>query len=132
MSTGTTDSLIRLIRSLTKAEKRSFKLYANRNSSGDEELKFLQLFDFIDKNEHYSEEQALLKIKGIKKSQLSNIKAHLYKQLLTSLRLQHVQHMPVIEIRESVDHAQILYQKGSRGRRRNRCKPPAGRRRRRR
>ena len=112
MSTGTTFSLFRLIRSLTKAEKRSFKLYANRNSSGDEELKFLQLFDFIDKNEHYSEEQALLKIKGIKKSQLSNIKAHLYKQLLTSLRLQHVQHMPVIEIRESVDHAQILYQKG--------------------
>src|SRR3989338_11655336 len=84
MSTGTTDSLVRLIHSLTKAEKRSFKLYANRNSSGDEELKYLQLFDFIDKTDPYYDEQALQKIKGIKKSQLSNIKAHLYKQVLTS------------------------------------------------
>ena len=46
MSTGTTDSLVRLIHSLTKAEKRSFKLYANRNSSGDEELKYLQTLRF--------------------------------------------------------------------------------------
>lgn len=112
MSTGTTDSLVRLIHSLTKAEKRSFKLYANRNSSGDEELKYLQLFDFIDKTDPYNDELVLQKIKGIKKSQLSNIKAHLYKQVLTSLRLQHAHHLPKIEIRESIDHALILYQKG--------------------
>jgi hypothetical protein len=112
MSTGTTDSLIRLIHSLTKAEKRSFKLYATRNSSSPDELKFLQLFDFIDKNEAYSDEQALLKVRGIKKSQLSNIKAHLYRQILTSLRLQHANHLPKIEIRESIDHALILYRKG--------------------
>ena len=49
MSTGSTDSLVRLISSLSKAEKRSFKLYANRNSSSQEEIKYLQLFDFIDK-----------------------------------------------------------------------------------
>ena len=49
MST-TTDSLVNLIHSLTKAEKRSFKLYATRNSSSSDELKFLQLFDFIDKS----------------------------------------------------------------------------------
>ena len=55
---------------------------------------------------------ALQKIKGIKKSQLSNTKAHLYKQVLTSLRLQHANHLPKIEIRESIDHALILYQKG--------------------
>lgn len=112
MSTGTTDSLIRLVHSLTKAEKRSFKLYAARNSSSPDELKFLQLFDFIDKNEAYSDEQALLKVRDIKKSQLSNIKAHLYRQILTSLRLQHANHLPKIEIRESIDHALILYQKG--------------------
>ncbi len=112
MSTGTTDSLVRLIHSLTKAEKRSFKLYANRNSSTPEELKYLQLFDFIDKNEAYTDELVLVKINGLKKSQLSNIKAHLYKQILTSLRLQHAHHLPKIEIRESIDHALILYQKG--------------------
>lgn len=112
MSTGTTDSLVRLIQTLTKAEKRSFKLYASRNSSSPDELKYLQLFDFIDKNAHYSDELALTRIKGIKKSQLSNIKAHLYKHILTSLRLQHAAYLPKIEIRESIDHALILYQKG--------------------
>ncbi|MCC6702376.1 MAG: hypothetical protein IT221_12680 [Fluviicola sp.] len=112
MSTGTTDSLVRLIQSLSKAEKRSFKLYANRNSSTPDELKFLQLFDFIEKNENYTDELVLQKIKGIKKSQLSNIKAHLYKQLLTSLRLIHANHLPSIEIREAIDHALILYHKG--------------------
>ena len=61
MSTGTTDSLVRLIHSLTKAEKRSFKLYANRNTSTPEELKYLQLFDFIDKNEAYTDDLVILK-----------------------------------------------------------------------
>ena len=98
MSTTTTDSLVNLIHSLTKAEKRSFKLYANRNSSSPEELKFLQLFDFIDKATQYADEQAVSKLKEIKKSQLSNIKAHLYKQLLTSLRLQYISHHIEIEI----------------------------------
>lgn len=114
MSTGTTDSLVRLIHALSKAEKRSFKLYANRNSSSPEELKYLQLFDFIEKTrpETYSDELALNKISGIKKSQLSNTKAHLYKQILTSLRLQHANYLPKIDIRESIDHALILYRKG--------------------
>jgi hypothetical protein len=112
MSTGITDSLIRLIQSLSKAEKRSFKLYANRNSSSQEALKYMQLFDFIEKTEYYSDELVLTKIPEIKKSQLSNMKAHLYKQLLTSLRLQHASHLPEIEIRETIDHALILYHKG--------------------
>jgi hypothetical protein len=112
MSTGTTENLIRLVRSLTKAEKRSFKLYANRNSASAEELKYLKLFDLIDKTEGYTDELALARIGDIKKSQLSNIKAHLYKQILTSLRLQHASYLPAIEVREMLDHALILYRKG--------------------
>lgn len=111
MSTTSTDNLIKLIQSLTKAEKRSFKLYANRNSSTPEELKFLQLFDFIDKTYNYTDELVLNKISDIKKSQLSNIKAHLYKQLLTSLRLQYISHHIEIEIRELIDYSTVLYQK---------------------
>lgn len=111
MSTTTTESLVNLIHSLTKAEKRSFKLYATRNSSSQDELKFLQLFDFIDKNTQYSDELADQKLKSIKKSQLSNIKAHLYKQILTSLRLQYISHHIEIEIRETIDYATVLYQK---------------------
>jgi hypothetical protein len=111
MSNQNSDGLIRFIQSLSKSEKRSFKLYATRNSSSDD-LKFLQLFDFIEKTDHYSDELALKKLKEIKKSQLSNLKAHLYKQLLTSLRLQYLSRRTDSEIRENIDSAQILYQKG--------------------
>jgi hypothetical protein len=111
MSTTPTDSLVKLIQSLTKSEKRGFKLYANRNSSTPEELKFLQLFDFIDKTAIYSDEVALSKLASIKKAQLSNIKAHLYKQILTSLRLQYISHNVEIEIRETIDYATVLYKK---------------------
>lgn len=111
MSNVNSDGLIKLIQSLTKSEKRSFKLYATRNSSSDE-LKFLQLFDFIEKTENYSDELAIQKLPQLKKSQLSNIKAHLYKQVLTSLRLQYLSRRSDSEIRESIDYAQILYRKG--------------------
>jgi tetratricopeptide (TPR) repeat protein len=112
MSTGISDHLIQLIQSLSKAEKRSFKLYATRNITSVSEMKFVQLFDFIEKTADYSDKAALKKLITIKKTQLSNIKAHLYKQVLTSLRLQHANHIPTITIRESIDHAFILYHKG--------------------
>lgn len=112
MSNQNSDGLFRLIQSLTKSEKRSFKLYATRNSSSPDDLKFLQLFDFIEKTENYSDDSAVQKLTQIKKSQLSNIKAHLYKQILTSLRLQYLSRRTDSEIRESIDCAQILYQKG--------------------
>jgi hypothetical protein len=112
MSTVSTDALFRLIQSLSKAEKRSFKLFANRNSSSVEELKFLKLFDFMDKSEAYSDDDVFKKLPEIKKSQLSNLKAHLFKQVLGSLRLQHASHLPTLEIHESIDYAQILHHKG--------------------
>lgn len=112
MSNVNSEGVIKLIKALTKAEKRSFKLYATRNSSSSEDLKFLQLFDFIEKVDHYSDELALKRLPQLKKAQLSNLKAHLYKQVLTSLRLQHLARRPDSEVRELIDHAQILYQKG--------------------
>jgi hypothetical protein len=106
-----TDNLIQLIGSLTKAEKRAFKLYVGRFSSSDN-AKFLQIFDYIDKNKTYSDSELLKKYKDLKKSQLSNLKAHLYKQLLITLRLQHSNNASDIEIRESIDYARVLYDKG--------------------
>jgi hypothetical protein len=61
MSTGISDQLIQLIHSLSKAEKRSFKLYATRNATSTSEMKFLQLFDFIEKTRDYSDKNALKK-----------------------------------------------------------------------
>lgn len=106
-----TENLIQLIGSLTKAEKRAFKLYVGRFSSSDN-AKFLQIFDYIEKTKNYSDQDLLKKYKDIKKSQLSNLKAHLYKQLLISLRLQHSSNSMDIDIRESIDYARVLYDRG--------------------
>ena len=80
------DELFQLIKTLEKGEKRNFKLYVSRNISSDE-LKIITLFDAIDKMDVYDEESILKKNPSIQKQQLSNLKAHLYKQILASLRL---------------------------------------------
>ena len=84
------DQTFTLIKSLTKAEKRNFKLYATRIQS-KEELKFVQLFEVIDKISQYDEEVILKRLPDIKRRQLPNLKRHLYKQILSSLRLIHIQ-----------------------------------------
>ena len=106
-----TDYLIQLINSLTKSEKRQFRLWVKRNQSSGEIL-FLQLFDVLEKQKRYDEQSILKKIPGIKKRQLSNLKAHLYKQLLIALRLLHRSANLDIEIRERIDYARVLYNKG--------------------
>ncbi len=78
--------LFQLVKSLEKSEKRNFKLYVKRNTA-TEDLKIIQLFDALDKMAEYDEHQMLKKAKSISKQQLSNIKAHLYRQILSSLRL---------------------------------------------
>ncbi len=110
MSNRSTDALFQLVKSLEKSEKRNFKLYVKRNSvSGD--LKIIHLFDAIDKMNEYDEDSLLNKNKAIKKQQLSNIKAHLYRQILASLRLLNDDNID-IQIHEQMDHARILYNKG--------------------
>lgn len=105
-----TSQLFDLIKAMSKAEKRHFKLFAARNTSG-RELKFVRVFEVLEKQKIYDEKVLLDRLPMISKNQLSNIKAHLYRQLLTSLRLLQDQE-PDIQIRESLDFAQLLYSKG--------------------
>ena len=105
------DRLFILVKTLTKAEKRNFKLYVTRFQSGGD-TKFLQLFEVLDKMSAYDENQILKKLPNIKKRHLANIKRHLFKQILTSLRLIYIQKNIDIQIREQIDFARILYGKG--------------------
>lgn len=107
-----TDDLLKLVASLNRAEKRHFRLFVKRNQAANAEILFLQLFDILERTGEYDEEYLLKRIKGIKKSQLSNLKAHLYKQLLTSLRLLNRNKDEAITLRENLDYARILYNKG--------------------
>lgn len=105
------DQLFLLINSLSKAEKRNFRLYATRIQSG-KEAKFVQLFDVLDKLDDFDEPAILKRLPAVKKHHLPNLKRHLYKQILTSLRLIHIQKNIDIQIREQIDFARILYGKG--------------------
>ena len=111
MPNRSTDALFQLVKSLEKSEKRNFKLYAKRNSA-TEDLKVVQLFDALDKMNDYNEKELLKKTKSVKKQQLSNIKANLYKQILSSLRLIRDEANIDIHLHEQMDHARILYNKG--------------------
>ena len=104
------DNLFVLVKSLTKSEKRQFTLYVGRMDS-NEDSKFLNLFQLLDKINRYDEK--LILSRGIvSKQQLSNLKAHLYKQILISLRMNPMHKNIRIQIREQLDFATILYQKG--------------------
>jgi len=111
MSNRFSDSLFQLVHSLEKSEKRNFKLYIKR-SSGNEDLKIIELFDALDKLKEYDEAVLLKKLPSIKKPQLSNIKVHLYKQLLASLRLLKSADSIDLQLNEQFDYAHILYKKG--------------------
>jgi hypothetical protein len=111
MPNRNTDILLQLIQSLEKAEKRHFKLYIKRNSAR-QDLKIVQLFDALEKLEDYDEKLLLKKMPSVEKPQLANLKAHLYKQLLASLRLLKSDESIDLQMSEQLDYARILYNKG--------------------
>jgi hypothetical protein len=104
------DSLFLLVKSLTKSEKRQFKLYVGRLGVNSDS-KFLSVFNVLDKMATY-DEAAILKSTAVKKQQLANVKAHLYKQILISLKLTPSHQNVRSQIREQLDFASILYHKG--------------------
>src|ERR1700744_3154468 len=111
MANRFSDTLFQLIHSLQKSEKRHFKLYIKRSST-KEDLKIVQLFDAMDKLGDYDEKNLLKKLPGIEKPQLSNLKTHLYKQILASLRLLKSAESIDLQLNEMFDYAHILYKKG--------------------
>lgn len=111
MSNRNPDILFQLIKSLEKAEKRHFKLYITRNSANGD-LKIVRLFDALDKMETYDERVLLKKLPGTEKRQLYNLKTHLYKEILASLRLLKSADSIDLQLHEQFDYAHILYKKG--------------------
>lgn len=105
------DILFQLVHTLEKSEKRHFKLYIKR-SSAKEDLKIIQLFDVLDKMQDYDEKILFKKLPEITKPQLANLKTHLYKELLASLRLLKTTENIDFQLSEHLDNARLLYNKG--------------------
>ncbi len=110
MTNDQKDPLFVLVKSLSKSEKRQFKVYVGRLGVNTDS-KFLALFNHLDKSETL-DEQLIVKKGIVTKQQLSNLKAHLYKQILISLRLSPLHQNIRSQIREQLDFASILYHKG--------------------
>lgn len=111
MPSKSTDALFQLIKSLEKSEKRNLKLFVNRNS-GSESLKSMRVFDALDKMNEYDEALLLKKATGVSKLQLSNTKALLYRQILSSLRVLKDERNTDMQLHEMLDNARLLYNKG--------------------
>ena len=110
MTKARKNKVVQLISTLSKAEKRYFRLFATRNQSGN--LLFIDLFDAYDQQGMVSDDVLMRKIDGVKKSQLPNLRTNLYTQLLNSLRLQYQRNNDDIDIRQKIDYAKVLYNKG--------------------
>jgi hypothetical protein len=104
------DSLLSLIGSMSKSEKRNFKLMSQK-TGGNDKL-YIQLFDHLDKYQKFDDVLILKKIPQIKKRQLSNLKSVLCKQVLRALRDVNKELYSEIKARERFDFAKVLYAKG--------------------
>jgi hypothetical protein len=107
MSNKRSSTLFTLIKSLSKSEKRYFKLSESRNS----DKKYLRLFELIENQKVFDEEVILDSEPLFKRSQFSNLKAHLYSKILRSLRDFSLPSISGVQIREFIDEAQILFNK---------------------
>ncbi len=83
-----------------------------KRHSGGEDLKIMRLFDALEKLPDYNEQAILKKLKDVEKPQLSNLKTHLYKQLLASLRDLKSKDSIELQLNELLDYGRILYAKG--------------------
>ncbi|MEM9340570.1 MAG: hypothetical protein AAGA66_17680, partial [Bacteroidota bacterium] len=96
-----------LIKSLTRSEKRYFKL----SVASSDDKKYLRLFELLDEQKDFDEDKVLASEPLFKPSQFSNLKAHLYTKILKSLRDFSLSTIPGIQIREWIDEAQVLFNK---------------------
>ncbi|MFH0867141.1 MAG: hypothetical protein V1904_13175 [Bacteroidota bacterium] len=104
------DKLFSLIRSLSKQEKRYFKLFAGANR---EASNYIKLFDILSRQKVYDED-AIREIYKNEKfiKQLHVTKNYLYKLILRSLHIYHINISEDSIIKELLQCVEILYNKG--------------------
>jgi tetratricopeptide (TPR) repeat protein len=101
------DYLFRLIKAMSKGDRRNFKLFA-RLQDGDKQ--YIRLFDAIDKQTEYDEEKLLKQFEGEKfTNQFSVAKNYLYNFILKTLHI--FRKDPKTELNAVLHQVQILMSK---------------------
>ena len=112
MQTKVKDFLFELIKSLTKSEKRYFKLHASRHTIGEENA-YVTLFDYLDRMQEYDEAKVFNHFKGAAfLNRFSITKKRLYDHVLSSLDDFHTTHSIDAKLNKSIHSADILFNKG--------------------
>ncbi|SEK66027.1 hypothetical protein [Parapedobacter koreensis] len=102
-------NLFLLIRSLSKSEKRYFRIFAGM---GGRDANYLQLFDVIDKQEQYDEEAVREKFKGEKfLNQLHVTKIYLTELIMKAMRNYHADSSVESTILDLIKDAELLFNK---------------------
>jgi len=101
--------LFKLIKSLTKSEKRFFKLSSSLQSG---EKNYLKIFDYIEKQSEYDEQE----LKKVFENEtfikhLPSEKNHLYKLILKSLRSYYSEQSVNSTLKQEIKNVEILYNK---------------------
>ncbi len=107
------NALFGLIKTLSRGEKRAFKIFVSRYNKSNENL-LLTLFEKINVQDEYKEELILKRLEKLKnKTPLAVLKNKLFKHILQSLR-GHVdfEAHPISKINEQSEFAYILFQRG--------------------
>ena len=108
---GNKTSLFNLVKSLTPAEKRYFKLFAGLH--GKKEKLYILLFNAIDKQKVYNEKALQNKFCDSRNSSnFSMIKSYLYAQIIAALKAYSSYKDYESELNDELETYKILRQKG--------------------
>ena len=111
MSSKVNSALFELIKSMSKSEKRYFKLMSSRHTIGDEN-NYVRLFDFIDKQDGYDEDAIFHVFKGEAfLNRFSITKKRLYDHVLSSLDSFHQSGSIEAQLYQQLHAADILFDK---------------------
>ena len=100
-----TDSLFRLVHSLSKAEKRSFKMLFD---TPNHKKQFVILFNLIERQKNYDEDK-IKRVKGITLGQLPNLKIQLYSKILEALNFSSNSSKASFTVNNAIANAMVLY-----------------------
>lgn len=105
------DKTFELIKSMTKSEKRFFKIYSTRHVIGNEN-NYVMLFDAIEKQKDYDEVAIKEKFQGEKFiNRLAVSKAYLYDLILKSMNAFHQQSNVESQLYDYLKNVQFLFNK---------------------
>lgn len=104
------DKTFELVKSMTKSEKRYFKIASELFRSNNLSVK---LFDQLDKMQSYNDVVFYESLKSYgSKNKISSVKSQLFYSILKSLREFHYKKKKRFEVKNLIDFADILFEKG--------------------